>query len=145
MKCGDGSVVIKTVIPSHDAEAQHVALVVKYLQPLPARLGRKARNHVDLAEGAHVAITVDDVAALEKVFVGLWVIEPSHHGPYSLYSRIDRLDHARAALVGSNRVGMVVSHRFRNCEILCCGNDVGLLILASDHGRVSGVDSVELE
>lgn len=79
MECGDGAVVREAVVPAYDAEAHDVLLVVKDLKPLRAGGRGETRDHPDLPEGPHLAITVDDVAALKEVLVGLRVIEAADH------------------------------------------------------------------
>ena len=52
-------------------------------------------------EGADVtAVAVNDVATLDKVLVGLRVIETPDDGPDGGDRRVDGLDHDRATLVG---------------------------------------------
>lgn len=115
MKRRHRPVIAQTVVPSDDAEADDVALVVEDLQPLRAGHGGEARHHVDLAEGADVdAVAVDDVAALDEMLVGLGVIEASNDGPHGGDRRVDGLDHDGAALVGSHGVRVLANHRVRH-------------------------------
>lgn len=78
MEGGDRLVVSQAVVPADNAEADDVALVVEDLEALGAPAGGEAGDDVDLAEGAHVAVSDDDVAALDEVLVGLGVVEAPH-------------------------------------------------------------------
>lgn len=78
MEGGDRLVVSQAVVPADNAEADDVALVVEDLEALGAPAGGEAGDDVDLAEGAHVAVSDDDVAALDEVLVGLRVVEAPH-------------------------------------------------------------------
>nr|GLL26964.1 hypothetical protein VIGAN_04129500 [Ipomoea trifida] len=111
---GDGAVVGEAVVAVDDAEADDVALLVEDLEPLGAAAGGEAGDDADLAEGAHVAVPHDDVAALHEVLVGLRVVEAADHGPNGGDGGGDPLDHGGAALVGSHRMGVIAGHRFRD-------------------------------
>lgn len=105
----DGAVVPQPVVPAHDAEAEHVPLVVQNLQPLGARGRREARHHVHLAERADFArVPADDVAALEELLVGLGVVEAAHYGPHGGDGGVDGLHHRGAALVRQRHRGVRV-------------------------------------
>lgn len=63
------------MVPTNDAEADNVSLVIEDLESLPTVSGGEAGDDVDFPEGTHVAVTDDDLAALEEMFVRLWVVE----------------------------------------------------------------------
>ena len=109
---GDRLVVSQAVVPADDAEADDVALVVEDLEALGAPAGGEAGDDVDLAEGAHVAVSDDDVAALDEVLVGLGVVEAPHDWPHGGDGGVDLLDHGGAALLGAHGVGVVPRHYF---------------------------------
>ena len=55
------------------------------------------------------AVAVNEVAALQKVLVGLRVIEAADDGPHGGDWGVDGLDHDGAALVGPHHVAVVAS------------------------------------
>ncbi|GFP96834.1 abscisic acid receptor pyl6, partial [Phtheirospermum japonicum] len=126
MEGGDRPVVTQAVLAADHAEAHHVLLVVQDLEPLGAARRRQAGDHAHLPETAHVAVADDDVAAPEEDLVGLRLVEASHDGPHGVHRRSDRLHRRRAALVGRQRVGVVVHDVFRHRDV--AGN-------RADHGR----------
>lgn len=58
-----------------------------------------------------IAVSADDAAAFEKVFVSLWVIKAAYDGPYGGDWSGDLLNHSGAALVWTNLVCMETSGR----------------------------------
>lgn len=72
---GDGSVIGEAVVPTYDAEADDVLFLVQNLEALCAVGGGEAGDNVDLTEGADFAVADEEVAALDEVLVGLWVVE----------------------------------------------------------------------
>lgn len=54
------------------------------------------------------------MAALDEMFVGLWVVEAADDGPHGRDWSVDLLDHGGTALVWANWVGMVPGNGFRN-------------------------------
>ncbi|KAA8517726.1 hypothetical protein F0562_015215 [Nyssa sinensis] len=107
MERRDGSVIREPVFPSDDTEADDVVLVVEDLEALGAVFCREAGNDVNLAESADVAVPDDDVAALDEVLVGLWIVEAADDGPHCSDRGGDLLDGGCAALVGAHREGGV--------------------------------------
>lgn len=61
---------------------------------------------MDLAEGADFAVAVEDVAALDEVFVGLGIVESADDGPDGGDGSGDLLDDDGAALVGADSMGV---------------------------------------
>ncbi|KAK6929514.1 hypothetical protein RJ641_005719 [Dillenia turbinata] len=108
------SVIRQPVVPSDNPEADDMALVVKDLEPLRAGIGGKARDDVDLSEGTHVAVSEDDVAALEEVLVGLGVVEPADDGPDGGDGGVYGLHDDGAALVGTHHVVVVTCYAVRD-------------------------------
>ncbi|KAL8093706.1 hypothetical protein AgCh_035547 [Apium graveolens] len=53
---------------------------------------------MDFPETTDCPVTVDDMAAFDKVLVNLWVFEVSNNGPDDGYRCGDGLDHGGAAL-----------------------------------------------
>ena len=70
---------------------------------------------MDFTEATDVAVSNDDVATLDKVFVRLWVVETADDGPDSGDRGSDVLDDGRAALVRGDRVVVITRHRFGDC------------------------------
>ncbi|RXI01500.1 hypothetical protein DVH24_014849 [Malus domestica] len=93
-----------------------MAFVVKDLQPLRAAVRRQPRYHLHLPQRSHVAAALDDVAALDEVFVRLRVVEAPHHRPHGGHGRSDLLSHGGAALVGPHSVRVVPRHGFRAAD-----------------------------
>ncbi|CAL5388853.1 unnamed protein product [Camellia sinensis] len=83
-----------------------MALVVEDLEALGAVGGGEAGDDVHFPESSDPAVAVDDVAALDEVFVGLGVVEAAEDGPDGGDWGGDLLDHSGAALVGSYGVGV---------------------------------------
>lgn len=69
---------------------------------------------MDLSKTAHVAITIDDVATLQEMLVGLRVVEAADKGPDGGDGGGDGLDHGGAALGGSHLVCVVPENFFRH-------------------------------
>lgn len=119
------------MIPADHAEADDVALIVQDLQSLGAAHRRQAGDDADLSQGAHVAVSEGDVAALDKVLVRLWVVEAADHGPYGGDGGGDLLRDGGAALIGANGVCVVACHVVRDLGgggmavvgvvFICCG------------------------
>lgn len=65
---------------------------------------------MDLPECAHVAVAVNDVAALDEVLVSLGVVEATDDGPDGRDGSGDLLDDGGAALVGANDEGVVACY-----------------------------------
>lgn len=97
------------MVPTQDAEADDVALVVKDLQPLGAVDRREAGDDANLSQGSDVAVAEDDVAALDEVFVCLRVVEAADDGPHGGDGGGDLLRDGGAALVGADGVVVVAS------------------------------------
>lgn len=104
------------MITPDDTEAQHMMLIIKNLKPLCAVSCGQPGDDVDLTESAHVPISVDNVAALDKVLVSLRVIESPDHGPNGWQGSVDGLDCIGTALVGAHSVLVVKRQRFRDRE-----------------------------
>lgn len=114
MEGRDGSVVRKSVFAADNTEANNMAFVVENLKPL-GTVGRwKAGNDAYFTEAADVAVTDDDVAALDEVLVRLWVVETADDGPHGGDWGVDLLNDGGAALVQGNSVVVVTRHRVRN-------------------------------
>lgn len=105
---------------------------------------------MDLSERTdNFPVADDDVAALEKVFVGLRIVEPADYGPYGVDGGGDGSDHGGAApvvvvVVGTDSVGVVMEEVIGDRDIIVSRR--------RRHGEVSGecggvvvVDSVELK
>jgi hypothetical protein len=84
-----------------------MSFMVKDLEAFGAISSWETRDDVDLTESTHVAVSEDDVAALEEMFISLWVVEVANDRPYSGDRGSDLLYHGRAALVGAYSVGVV--------------------------------------
>jgi len=108
MKSSDRTVIIEPVVPTDNAEAHNMALVVEDIEALRAGSRRQSGHDVDFPECADVAVADDDVTALEKVLVSLGVVESADDGPDGGDGGGDGLDHGGAALVGADGVGVVV-------------------------------------
>lgn len=63
---------------------------------------------MDLSEGADVAVPDDEVAALDEVLVGLWVVEAADDGPHQGDRSGDALRDGGAALVRADGVDVVL-------------------------------------
>lgn len=113
MEGGYRSVIYQAVVATNNAEADDVALFVKDLEPLGASRSGKARDDMHFAEGAHVAVPNDDVAALDEVFIGLRVIKTADDGPYGRDGGGDALDHGGATLVWANGVSVAFNDGLR--------------------------------
>lgn len=142
MEGGDRPVVGEAVVATDDAEADDVTLFIEDLEALGAAPGGEAGDDADLAEGAHVAVAHDDVAALDEVLVGLGVVEAAHHGPDGDDRRGDLLHDGGAALVGPHRVRVVARHGVRH---LGGAREREPLVVHALRGGVGGcgVDSLE--
>lgn len=95
---------------------------------------------MDFPKSPDVAVAEEEVAASEKVFVSLWVVKASNHGPNGGERGVYLFDHGGATLVRTKRVCVVDCDRFRDLCTVAWGGCV-----AADGG-VSGcgcVDSVE--
>ncbi|KAK2999375.1 hypothetical protein RJ639_037033 [Escallonia herrerae] len=114
VKRGDGPIVGEAVVAADDAEADDVALVIEDLEPLGAAGRRQAGDDVDFAEGTHVPVAYKNVAALDKVLVGLRVVEAADHRPDGGDGSGDLLDNGGAALRGAHRVRVEPRHRLRH-------------------------------
>ena len=114
MESGEGPVIFEAVVPTDDAEADDMALVVEDLEALGAGLGVEAGDDVDLPEGTDGDGDVDDVAALDEVLVGLGVVEAADHGPHSGDRGGNLLDRGGAALVGANIVSVLTRDGVRH-------------------------------
>lgn len=68
---------------------------------------------MDFPERADVAVSDNDVAALEEALVGLRVVEAADHGPHGVYGGGDGLDHGGAALIWADHVRVVMYDIFR--------------------------------
>lgn len=134
----DRPVVRQPVVPTHDAKTDDVSLVVKDLEPLRAADSWQPGYDVDFPQRPHLAVTKDDVAALDEVLVGLWVVEPAHDRPHGGYGGCDVLGHGGAALVGAHRVGVVAGDAFRDVG----GREVAVGVVL-EGGRGCGVDPLE--
>ncbi|KAF5453717.1 hypothetical protein F2P56_028600 [Juglans regia] len=149
MKGGNGPVIVETVVPTDDAKAEDVALVVEDLEALGAGGGGQSRHHLDLSDSAHVTVAVDDVAALEEVLVGLRLVESSDQGPDGRDGSVDGLDHSGAALVGPEGVGMVEGHQVGYWVDSVVQKRVDLEVFMAVEGsgcgvNIGGIGSVEL-
>lgn len=107
---GDGAVVGQAVVSADDPEADDVALVVKYLEALGAAHGWHAGDDSDLPQRADVAVSQDDVAALDEVLVGLRVVEAADDWPDGGDGGRDELRGGGAGLVWADGVGVVAGH-----------------------------------
>ena len=67
---------------------------------------------MDIAGGPHGELeALLDVAALDEVLVGLWVVEAAHDGPHRVWWREDALREEGGALAGGcDGVGVVLQH-----------------------------------
>ena len=113
VKRHDRPVIVEPVITADDTEADDVALIVEDLEPLGAWPGGESRHHVDLTERAYVAVTVYDVAALDKVLVRLRVVEAADNRPYHRDGRVYGLHHRRTTLIRLNHVKVMLQYRLR--------------------------------
>lgn len=116
-----------------DSEANNMPLIVKNLEPLRAVNGGDTGDQTDLTERSDgVRVSVDDVAGLDEVLVGLWVVEAADHGPDGGDGGADVLDHGGAALVGAHGVGVEEGHGVREV-----GEEVGAVrIFGEEEVRV---------
>lgn len=69
---------------------------------------------MNLPECAYISITVDEMTALDKVFISLRVIETANNRPDGGDRCIYNLDDSGAALVRSNATSMVARNIIRN-------------------------------
>ena len=95
------------MVPAHDTKTNDMPFIVKDFEAFGAFSSWETRDDVDLTEGTHVTVSEDDVAALDEMFISLWVVEVANDGPHSGDWGSDLLYHSRAALVGAYRVGVV--------------------------------------
>lgn len=146
VESGDGAVILKAVIATNHAKAHNMAFVIKDLEALGAVYGREARYDLDLPESAYVAVPDDDVTALEKVLVGLRVVEAADDGPDGGDGGGDFLNRGGAALVRTDGVSVITGYvvgdfrgaRRPSLELL------GLFIRSGGGGGCSGIlDSLE--
>uniref|UniRef100_A0A0A0L1E3 Uncharacterized protein n=1 Tax=Cucumis sativus TaxID=3659 RepID=A0A0A0L1E3_CUCSA len=96
-----------------------MTFVVENLQPLGAVGCREAGNDANFTEASNVAVTDDDVTALDEVLVRLRVVEAADDGPHGGDRGIDLLNDGGAALVHGNSVVVVTRHRVRNSGSAC--------------------------
>jgi hypothetical protein len=69
------------VVATDNAETDDVAFVVQDLEAFCTSRGGEAGYNVDLAESADVPFADGEMAALDKVLVGLRIVESSYDGP----------------------------------------------------------------
>ena len=110
VESGDRSVIGEAVVTTDHAEAEDVALVVEDFEALGAVGRGEAGDDVDLAESADISIANNDVATLDEVLVGLWIVEAADDGPDGGDRGGDLLDDGGAALIGADDVGVVAWH-----------------------------------
>lgn len=73
------------MVPTDYAKTNNVALFVKYFQSLRAVDSWQPGDNSDFTKSAYVTVSVDEMAALDKVFVRLRVVESTDDGPYGGY------------------------------------------------------------
>jgi len=100
-------VVRKSMVPTHNTKANDMSFMVKDLEAFGALSSWETGDDVDLTESTHVTVSEDDVAALDEMFISLWVVEVANDRPYSGDRGSDLLYHGRAALVGAYSVGVI--------------------------------------
>lgn len=110
MESRDGSVVGEPVIPTDDAEADDMSLVVEDIETLGGARGGEAGDDVNLTEATDVStVSADDAAAFKEVFVSLRVVEAADDGPYGGDRGGDLLYDGGATLVGTHLVRVETS------------------------------------
>lgn len=72
---------------------------------------------MDLAESPDVAIPMNDLTALDKVLVGLRIVETADDRPHGRDRGRYFLDDGGAALVGAYSVGVVAHNRVRDLRL----------------------------
>lgn len=107
----NGPVVSEPVFATDDTEANNMAFVVENLESFGAIGSWKTGNDANFTETAYVAISDDDVTALNEVFVGLWVVEAAEDGPHGGDRSVDLLNDGGAALVRIRSVVVETRHR----------------------------------
>lgn len=81
MECSNGTVVSKPVISTNNAKTDDMTILVEDLEAFGAAGRRETWYKVDLPECAHITFAVDETAAFDEVFVGLWLVEAANDGP----------------------------------------------------------------
>lgn len=66
------------MVSSDNTEADDVPLIVQDLQAFRAAGSGQPGDDADFSKGADIAVPEDHVAALDEVFVGLWVVEAAN-------------------------------------------------------------------
>lgn len=82
------------MIAADNTKHHHMQIVVEPVKPLGALPSRQAGDDLELPDASGAAEAGAEVAALDELFVGLWVVELSHHGPHQRERRVYRLAHA---------------------------------------------------
>ena len=100
-------VIREPMVPTNNTKTNDMPFIVEDLEAFGAVSSWEARDNVDFTESAHVTVSEDDVAALDEMFISLWVVEPANDRPYGGDRGSDLLHHRRAALVGAYSVGVV--------------------------------------
>ncbi|GAU29757.1 hypothetical protein TSUD_161620 [Trifolium subterraneum] len=99
MKSCNRTVVSKPVIATDHAETDDVAFIVENFETFGADGGGEAGNDANFTESAYVTVAEDEVAAFDKVFIGLWIVEATDDGPDGGDRSGDFLDYGGATLV----------------------------------------------
>ena len=107
MEGSNRTIVSESVLPTDDAEAKDVTLIVEDLKALGAVLCGEAGDDVYLTESADIAIADDDMATLHEVLVSLRIIEAADDRPDGGDGSGDLLYDGGAALVGADGVCVV--------------------------------------
>lgn len=99
MKSGDRTVVSKTVIAADHTKTDDVAFIVEDFEAFGTYGGGEAGDDANFTESTYVTVAEDDVAAFNKVFVSLWIVEAADDGPDGGNWSGDFLDDGGATLV----------------------------------------------
>lgn len=130
----DRSIIIESVLPSHDTKAQNMLLIIENLEPLSAGGGREPRNHGDLSNAPNPTIAGHG-ATLDEVLVLLGVVKASDEGPDNMGRSIDLLGDEGSAGVGRRLEGVVgLDDGFESSEFLICEAMV-VVGVGGVHGR----------
>lgn len=109
MKSSYRTVVSEAVVAADHTETDDVAFIVENFKAFGADGGGKAGDDTDFTECTDVTVAEDDVAAFNKVFVGLGIVETADDGPDGGDGSGDFLDDGGATLVRGDGVCVVAS------------------------------------
>lgn len=90
-------VIVKPVLSADDPEAQNTVVVVEELKPLSTGGGWEAGDYSHFPDASDAAISRDEAAAFDEVFVAFWVVEAADERPNNGGGGVDALRYERGA------------------------------------------------